>query len=172
MEHLSVALWSAYYKAGKFVSPSKDVQIQAGWYDWFCADRLLAGKTKRLGAIISRIADGGKVRRYDCYVWFKNNCPLSSPLYDDFRFASMATGETQMTVAVGAIWNDHRYVVYGLDPLGVGHWGDHSDFSKDGDCLFATDSVSELVEWFNRPWLMDSTLQSMIVRARLTKEVM
>ena len=46
-------------KAGN-ESADKRVQIDAGWYDWFCKDTSLVNKTKRMGNIIKQIKPGGK----------------------------------------------------------------------------------------------------------------
>ena len=118
-------------------------QIEAGWYDWFCKDSSLANKTKKMGNIIKGIKAGGKVNLKDWYIWFKNNCPLNGPLYDDFRFADLETGDVQFTVQINCCWNKHRYAVYGRTPDGEGHWDEP---------LFESDSLKELKDWFNTPW--------------------
>ena len=79
----------------------------------------------------------------DWYVWFKNNCPLNGPLYDDFRFANLETGDVMFTIQINCCWNLHRYAVYGRTPDGEGHWDKP---------LFETDSVKELKNWLNSPW--------------------
>lgn len=152
MDHLSISCWQTRFQEGKFQSSAVYAQCLAGWYDWFCRDDQLFKKTARLGKIVCRIKDGGKVNRDDWYVWFKNNCPCVGPLYDDIRLARLDTGKVQMTITVKDRRNDHLYVVYGVDPSGVGHWGEAVDGSNDGDCLFATDSVAQLVSWLNRSW--------------------
>ena len=52
----------------------------------------------KMGRIIQRINGLGKIDLDTNYGWFKNNCPLNGPLYDDFRFASIEDGEVQFTV--------------------------------------------------------------------------
>ena len=135
--------WIGSFILGDFDSEDVKTQIKAGWYDWFCKDSSLGRKTKRMGNIISKLREGGKVNFKNWYVWFKNNCPLNGPLYDDFRFADLETGEVQFTIQLDCCWNQKKYTVYGRTPDGQFH----SD-----NALFETDSVKELVEWLNQPW--------------------
>lgn len=58
-----------------------------GWYDWFCSDSSLKNRTKKFFTLILGIKDGGKVD-LNWEGWFKNNCPVHGPLYDDFRISS------------------------------------------------------------------------------------
>ena len=135
--------WIGSFILGDFDSEDVKTQIKAGWYDWFCKDSSLGRKTKRMGNIISKLREGGKVNFKNWYVWFKNNCPLNGPLYGDFRFADLETGEVQFTIQLDCCWNQKKYTVYGRTPDGQFH----SD-----NALFETDSVKELVEWLNQPW--------------------
>lgn len=75
-------------------------KIEAGWYDWFCRDTSLKNKTKKMGNIIKQIKVGGRVNLAETYVWFKNNCPMSGPLYDDFRIANIKDGATQLVIQI------------------------------------------------------------------------
>ena len=76
------------------------------FYDWFCKDKALAGKAKSLMAKAKKFAIKMNVDLDKHYVWFKNNCPMNGPLYDDFRIANIETGD----------------VVYNVSPLD-GHSG-------------------------------------------------
>lgn len=135
--------WINNFMMSKYDSEDVKTQIEAGWYDWFCKDSSLANKTKRMGRIIKRI-HGGKVDINRWYVWFKNNCPLNGPLYDDFRFADIETGEVQFTIQIDCCWNLRKYVVWGRKAPG-------EPFQSDKP-LFETDDVKELVDWFNTAW--------------------
>ena len=128
---------------GNFDDADVRTQILAGWYDWFCKDSSLANKTKKMGNIIKQVKRGGKVDIENWYVWFKNNCPLNGPLYDDFRFADLETGNVMFTIQIDCCWNKSRYAVYGRTPDG--------EFHSD-EPLFETDSSRELVKWLNSPW--------------------
>ena len=142
-DRISINEWINKFLSGEFDSQDVRVQIQAGWYDWFCKDSSLANKTKKMGNIVRQVKRGGKVNLDDWYVWFKNNCPLNGPLYDDFRFASLETGDVQFTIQINCCWNKHRYSVYGRTPDGEGHWDEP---------LFESDSLKDLVKWLNSPW--------------------
>lgn len=143
LERLTIKQWIGDFICGQFQSKDVRTQIKAGWHDWFCKDSSLKNKTYKMGNIIKQLRVGGKVDFENWYVWFKNNCPLDGPLYDDFRFADMKTDDVQFTIQIDCCWNKHRYCVYGRTPDGVGHWEEP---------LFATDSVRELVKWLNTAW--------------------
>lgn len=139
MENFTVAEWQKEFLKGTFESNDRHTQIKAGWYDWFCRDESLRNKTKRMGKIISQIKRDGKINFDDWYVWFKNNCPLNGPLYDDFRFADSKTGNVMFTVQLNCCWNKHRYTVYGRK----------NNFDEP---LFECDDSRELVKWLNKKW--------------------
>ena len=143
-KRINVLAWIDRFNNGDFDKEDVKIQIEAGWYDWFCKDSSLLRKTQRMGRTIAKLNQGGKVDLANCYVWFKNNCPLNGPLYDDFRFADLETGEVQFTIQLDCCWNNHKYVVWGRREKG-------KEFNYDKP-LFETDSVKELVEWFNKPW--------------------
>ena len=142
-EDISVREWINKFNSGEFDYPDRQTQIRAGWYDWFCKDTSLAAKTKRMGKIVKQVKDGGKVNLDTMYVWFKNNCPLNGPLYDDFRFADLKTSEVQFTIQISCCWNATKYAVYGRTPDGEGHWDEP---------LFGCDGVKTLISWLNQPW--------------------
>ncbi len=136
---VNLSTWIQKFNNGNYDFEHVSVQIEAGWYDWFCKDSSLLNKTKKMGNIIKQIKAGGKVDLETTYVWFKNNCPLNGPLFDDFRIARLDNNEVQYTVQISSPWEKHRYTVYGIKNV----------FQ---DPLFETDSLRELVKWFNEGW--------------------
>lgn len=81
---MSVREWQEAYRAGEFDSKDVKVQIQAGWHDWWCRDDALAGHLKKIAPVVLSITEPEILDHFR--VWFKNNCPLGGPLYDDVRF--------------------------------------------------------------------------------------
>jgi len=138
-KELSLRTWIPKFNLNEFESRDLETQIKAGWYDWFCKDESLANKTKRMGTIVKQFKDGGKLNLDSMYVWFKNNCPLAGPLYDDFRIADIESGETLFTVQINCFREEKRYTVYGK----------RNDFDAP---LLNTDSIKVLVKWFNEGW--------------------
>lgn len=142
----SVREWIARFLNNEFDQNDFDTQVSAGWYDWFCKHESLRNKTYKMGKIIKQVKDGGKVDLDNWYVWFKNNCPMCHPLYDDFRFADYKTGDIRFTIQIDCGYQKHKYNVYGRKPVN-GVWEDHFDKP-----LFECDNSRELVKWLNTPW--------------------
>jgi len=81
------------FKRGDFESDSRRVQIEAGWYDWFCKDESLRKKTQSMGKKVVQLLDSPRINPDKMYVFFKNNCPVVGPLYDQFSICDMQTGD-------------------------------------------------------------------------------
>jgi len=138
-KQIKLSEWIQRFKSGEFEKPDTTTQINTGWFDWFCRDTSLANKTKKMGNIIKQIKTGGKVDLETSYVWFKNNCPLSGPLYDDFRIADIETNNNLIVVQIDCFRNDSKYTAYErLD-----------GFEKP---VFQSNSSRELVKWLNTGW--------------------
>ena len=132
MTEISIRQWIENYNSGKYDSQDVKVQCEAGWYDWFCKNESLCGKTKRLAPKVKQLAKSSKVDVDNWYVWFKNNCPVFGSLYDDIRFADIKTGDVIYTIAfvkkygqTVELWgkeNDFKH------PLVIGDWEDIKEY--------------------------------------------
>lgn len=77
---------------------SDNVNVMNLWFDWFCKDSSLQKKGEALLKKLSMISSSKKFDNSKCYVLFKNNCPFSGSLYDDFRICDIETGDVIYTV--------------------------------------------------------------------------
>lgn len=111
-EKLSVRQWQEEFRAGAFESKNVCTQIGAGWYDWFCEDHELADRLKEIGEVVMGMTDPFILDNY--YVWFKNNCPLDGPLYDDVRFEPLSgeRGGKYFVVSLDSPYEMSRYTLY------------------------------------------------------------
>jgi hypothetical protein len=122
-KQVSIRQWLENYKAGKYDAKDVHTQIEAGWYDWFCSDKALAGKTRTLAGKLKSILGSKKFDIEKTYVFFKNNCPCVGKLYDDFRICKMDDkddGRPLFTITPSCGHNSN---------LGVSEvWGQENDF--------------------------------------------
>lgn len=110
------------------------------FWDWFCSDKALNGRGKKLFAKLKSIYPSPKYNCNQTYVFFKNNCPLAGKLYDDFRICDIKTGKTLYTVtpSVGHRSMNGEAEVWGKDndfkePLVSGTWDDVKNFFLKND---------------------------------------
>jgi len=136
---INVLQWQKNFKMGRYIPNDFNTQVEAGWYDWFCKEKSLAEKTNKMGKIISQVKDGGKIDLEKMYVWFKNNCPFVGPLYDDFRFADIETGNTMFTIAIDDKRASTKYEV----------WCWKNGFRE---AYIGFKNSRDLVKWLNKPW--------------------
>lgn len=130
------------FDRGDFNNPDVGVQCAAGWYDWWCRDKSLCNKTKKLGNLLKQLCKPSKrppieqlfipkINIDTMYVFFKNNCPGIGTLYDDFRVCDMITGDVIFTIVPQSghksckgqaeIWGRSNNF---KGPLVVGKWQD------------------------------------------------
>ena len=135
-EMLSVRQWQDLFRSGAFQDRSRETQIRAGWYDWFCADSALAGRLQRIGRVVMGITEPAILDNY--YVWFKNNCPLNGPLYDDVRFEPLEGDRCG------------RYFVVSQDcPYEKQKWTLYTERSGFETPEFSCDKVREMEKYLN-----------------------
>ena len=129
---MNITEWIKNFDNHRWSIPEIDVQIDAGWYDWFCNDKSLTNKTKTLGKKVKQLANSPKIDTENWYVWFKNNFPMRGPLYDDFRFADLETKDVQYTITPRSGHSGHAEV-WGREnnferPIVEGTWKDVKEF--------------------------------------------
>ena len=90
---MSLSTFVERFNRGDFNSSLTCVQCEAGWYDWFCRNSSLRAKTKNLGKKVSAIVNSKRFDKEKCYVFFKNNCPMVGPLYDQFSICDLESGD-------------------------------------------------------------------------------
>lgn len=69
------------------------------FYDWFCKEQSLKRKADTLFKQVKKFVGANPSIDLDKhYVFFKNNCPMNGPLYDDFRICDIQEGDVQYNV--------------------------------------------------------------------------
>lgn len=131
IQRMTIKEYLERFDKGDFNSENVDVQIKAGWYDWFCKDSSLQNKTCQLTKKLKQLVASSKINVETSYVFFKNNCPMVGRLYDDFRICDMKTGNVIYTVipssghdsekGVAAVWGKENKFE---EPLVTGTWKD------------------------------------------------
>ena len=124
--------WVEKFDNKEFVPNFREVQCEAGWYDWFCNDSALGPKTKKLAVKLKQVMKSDKVDCENSYVFFKNNCPMVGPLYDDFRICDIKSGDVIYTITPRSGHNGNAEV-WGKDnkfegPIVSGVWKDVKEF--------------------------------------------
>jgi hypothetical protein len=104
------------FEKGFFLDSNGRISWCFNFYDWFCKDTSLQRKARALYPKVKKFLKANpQINTEEVYVFFKNNCPMSGPLYDDFRIC------------------DEDGVIYTVIPK-CGHsgkaeiWGKENDF--------------------------------------------
>jgi len=93
MPYMPIKEWVERFKGGEFDYVDREVQCDAGWYDWFCKDSSLKNKTQFLGKKLISLIPTNLFDIEKTYVFFKNNCPLDGNLYDSFSICNIENGD-------------------------------------------------------------------------------
>lgn len=88
------------------------------FYDWFCKDSSLPNKAWKLFKQVKKFLKHNPDINLDThYVFFKNNCPMAGPLYDDFRICNVESGNVVFTV-VPKCGHSGKAEIWGRDDSG------------------------------------------------------
>ena len=85
MKKVSLAEQLNAFASGRIIDSEGDQNSCFNFYDWFCKDSALERKANILFPKVKKFIESTRVDILDTYVFFKNNCPVNGPLYDDFR---------------------------------------------------------------------------------------
>ena len=85
MKKVSLAEQLNAFASGRIIDSEGDQNTCYNFYDWFCKDSALERKANILFPKVKKFIESTQVDILDTYVFFKNNCPVNGPLYDDFR---------------------------------------------------------------------------------------
>ena len=131
-KRLTITEFQTKFVNGNFDHNDVDIQIEAGWFDWFCKDSSLVTRTKKLGKKVIQIAKSRKFNNDETYVFFKNNCPMSGGTYDSFSICDHETGDVLFWIGSPNSRNKN-YEVFGKEndfnePLVEGNWKAVKDY--------------------------------------------
>jgi len=77
------------FEKGIFLDSDGNESWCFNFYDWFCKDSSLERKSRSLFAKVKKFLKANpQIDTTKVYVFFKNNCPVGGPLYDDFRICN------------------------------------------------------------------------------------
>lgn len=62
------------------------------FYDWFCSDKSLESRASKLKGSAKKLVAKLGLNPDKVYVFFKNNCPATGPLYDSLSICDMEQG--------------------------------------------------------------------------------
>jgi hypothetical protein len=116
----------AAFEQGKFIDSEGNESWCYNFYDWFCSDKALKSRSEKLFKMVKRWVKQRNTDTDKVYVFFKNNCPMNGPLYDDFRICDIETGDVLWTVipkcghsGLAEVWGKQNEFGFGLIVTGT-----------------------------------------------------
>jgi hypothetical protein len=98
MRSVSLTQQLEAFKNGNIIDSEGRSNDCHNFYDWFCNESSLERKSIKLMNQVKRWVKFRNTDTDKVYVFFKNNCPMVGPLYDDFRICDRETGNVIWTV--------------------------------------------------------------------------
>ena len=83
----------AFFDEGIYLDSDGNKSHCFNFYDWFCEDSELEDRAYRLICETNKFVGKFGVDTDTHYVFFKNNCPMSGPLYDSFSICEVESGD-------------------------------------------------------------------------------
>lgn len=90
--------------------------IKEFWFDWFCSDKSLTTRGKRLMNIVKAIRNSARFDQTKTYVFFKNNCPFDGKTYDRVSVCDLESGDVLFAIETpGNRWGElHSWELYSV----------------------------------------------------------
>ena len=89
MTKVNLAAQLNAFASGQIMDSNGTIDSCFNFYDWFCKESSLERKANKLFPQVKKfIAANPDIDILSTYVFFKNNCPMRGPLYDDFRICN------------------------------------------------------------------------------------
>ena len=137
--NLSLREWQICYARGDFNKSDYKTMCDAGWIDWFCKEEYLKSRLDKMAKIVMKLEMSDKVDLDKMGIYFKNNCPVYSPLYDDFRLFYLGKPNAEYIVEMLSECVKERYG----NNYAIFHC---SDWRKP---VYTCRTSAEVVKWLN-----------------------
>jgi hypothetical protein len=102
------------FEKGIFLDSEGEDSWCFNFYDWFCKDTSLERKARSLYAKVKKFLKANpQIDTTKVYVFFKNNCPMVGPLYDDFRICDLENDGNIMFTVVPKCGHSGKAEIWG-----------------------------------------------------------